>query len=851
MSTIETYLPIELIQRIAKDLQSADLSALAMTSKDFYAIVNPILYGRTPRSHPHLGLWATKSNQFRTLKLGLEAGIDPNITWETIYPDADDEDRDIYVARWHNAVAHPINFAWNAVHIAAAEGHAEILELLLEKGAAPDYVCSATFSAASGGTWKTTTGGSPLHLAIFFDYLLCVDVLLRSKASICLEWVGQVAEGCVNGMTALAAACRYGSLPIAQLIIEKRYQDDIDVYDPLGNTPLAYAFSFQNWQCFDWLLFMGADVNTRLNQRDTLLVHACLNQSFQEACRLVEFGADFNVKKECSQFEPLHIICERPWNDSLVYDAPHDGTLLAAGQILISKLLEKGADIEARGTWCYRRNDDMGATPLALAAAANNLVATSYLLSKGADLHGPHERGASVLILVCINRHRLPNANMVQLLIDSGADVSQFTRNYGTALEKACLQEKDEPDKLKVIKILLAHGASPLIRERLASPLTAAFRIGDAGASKLMLSKYSSSLPEVDIRAMFRAFLRMPAVDCLALLLDADQDNWISSDNSSVYRLLRALGNLAKRRVTRYPGKAVPLPEFVSLLLNRGARCNYTDDVGDTALTLALRQKCSPSLLRRLLDHGADPNQGQRRDRTPLSIAVTLTAAGEQYECVKLLLDAGAKGIHKRFPGAGDSAFVLATANIYGSPKTVELLLEREPLKDNPKAPIRNMLETAFRFGRNGVLRAIQSHTNVETWIKSSDQYLHVMLDAFHEKPEDITPTVDRLDEWLSCIEYLLGLDADLGTTGSTSLRGWQVLHWALTRHINTYSDHMANNLPYLAKLGIATCLHQKIEMEPETSFHQFETPRMIFNTEKLSVRYPPSMTMLEIGKRA
>ena len=737
------------------------------------------------------------------------------------------------------------------MHIAVLAGRHDILELLLEKGAYPDQDCNAAFKTTRDGVAEITLGGTPLHLAIFLDRQSCVNVLLRKKASIHLKWTEEVPRGCVDGMTALAAACKYGSLPIVQLIMMEGYQQDIDVQDPLGNTPLVYSFTQRNWDCFGWLVSMGADINAKMFGQDPLLVYACHSHQFQEAYQLIDLGADINVKKMCSHFGPLHLICERPWSGASGYSTEQDSAVWAAGVSLMDKLLENGANINARGTWCYSRNDDLGATPLGLAATANNILATRYLLSKGADLHGLQRRsGASVLMLACMNPYRLPNADMVKTLVDTGADVSHYSCNYGTALEKVCLRAKTSPDKLQVIKILLAHGASALVTERLSSPLTAALRVADAAACDLLLRSCSSSLKEVDIRAMFRALLRSPNADCLALLLNADQNSLIINDNSSVYRLLRALSNITKRKSFYRPGGADHSPELALHILNRGARCDYTDDQGDTALTLALKQKCSSELLRKLLELGADANQGPRRERSPLSIAVSLTAAEGQWECVKLLLDAGAKGIHKRFPGAGDSIFVHAIANTYGAPKIFDLLLEHEPLLEHPEAPLWNMIATAIRYGRYDVFQTIiQSHIGAEGWIVDyTDQFLLFMLDAFHEGPVDIVPTVERMDDWYSCLDYLLSLGADLNAEGTT-LRGWQILFKALQTTLG-HSDRPMCRPYYLRNLGLAICLRQKIHIPNDVSLHQVEAPNITFNHIPLCFHHPPSTTMLQFGER-
>ena len=308
---------------------------------------------------------------------------------------------------------------------------------------------------------------------------------------------------------------------------------------------------------------------------------------------------------------------------------------------------------------------------------------------------------------------------------------------------------------------------------------------------------------------------------------------------------------MTTRKVTFKSKPVIPPLELVFHLLDRGATCNYKDELGDTVLTVVLRQKCSPDLLRKLLELGADPNQGQRRERTPLSIAVSLTAAERQYDCVKVLLDAGAKGIHQRFRGRGDSVLVLATTNLAGSLETLGLLLEREPLNLHPKAPIGNMLEAAFRYGRHSILRAIvESHRSEERQIKMNvDHHLMTLLDQFHEYSVDIFPNVQLLDEWFSCLNYLLELGADLNTQGK-SLRAWQIISTARWKEVRIDKLLPGQRFDALIRRGIAECFRRKIDMESNLNLFEAGTTPMTLSSESLCDHYNPTTTMLQIGER-
>ncbi len=78
----------------------------------------------------------------------------------------------------------------------------------------------------------------------------------------------------------------------------------------------------------------------------------------------------------------------------------------------LRRLLDQGADVNARSAWHY--------SPLSCAAVQGRCEAVAFLLDHGADINRPEEfRGTTALIEASFNNR----ADCVKLLIDRGADI--------------------------------------------------------------------------------------------------------------------------------------------------------------------------------------------------------------------------------------------------------------------------------------------------------------------------------------------------------------------------------------------------------------------------------------------
>jgi ankyrin repeat protein len=132
-------------------------------------------------------------------------------------------------------------FGFTPVYRAAWNGHATILQYLLERGA------KANISAK--GTHVT-----PLIAATMNGHLGCVKILHKYHASMHKEDV-------LNQWTAFAWACSKELMHIAEYLYNIGAHKDIDTKDVRGMTPLAYACSKKHMWAIYYLIVRGAQLD--------------------------------------------------------------------------------------------------------------------------------------------------------------------------------------------------------------------------------------------------------------------------------------------------------------------------------------------------------------------------------------------------------------------------------------------------------------------------------------------------------------------------------------------------------------------------------------------------------------
>jgi ankyrin repeat protein len=258
---------------------------------------------------------------------------------------------------------------------------------------------------------------------------------------------------------------------------------------------------------------------------------------------------------------------------------------------IVQALLKAGAPANAATRY--------GVTPLALAATNGNVAVVGALLEAGANPNAASPEGETILM----DAARSGNLAVVDRLIAAGADVNaRDTWRNETAVMRAASENHAD-----VVRRLAAAKADVNVRSKaLAYP----------NVREDFSTMVFTAIPKGGFTALMLA-AREGAHGAAAALLDAGADPNVT-DPEGTTALVIAIIN------AHY--------DLAAMLIDKGANPNLGDTAGMAALYAAVdmlhqapminRPLAKPSgklramdVIARLLDHGADPNQGLK---TPL-----------------------------------------------------------------------------------------------------------------------------------------------------------------------------------------------------------------------------------------
>lgn len=285
----------------------------------------------------------------------------------------------------------------------------------------------------------------------------------------------------------------------------------------------------------------------------------------------------------------------------------------------VRRLLAAGADMEAR--------DDIGRTPLILAAWLGDAVTAKALVGAGADVNAKDEHGRTPLILAAWSG----SAEIANLLVGAGADLNARTHDGRTALVEAA-----EHGEAEVANLLVAAGADLNAQEKrhgMTALLAAVWNYGlenyrviarmliEAGADL-----NAATTREVDDNLVGPTPIGTTALiyalicgygEAARLLVEAGADVNVGNVNGMTPLMQAVWSGWSER---------AELAGIVPLLIAAGADVNARDHDGWTALALAARRDHTEAA-QALIRAGADAAHAEavlRRDDFTTDAAETL-----------------------------------------------------------------------------------------------------------------------------------------------------------------------------------------------------------------------------------
>uniref|UniRef100_A0A0B7BHM0 Uncharacterized protein n=1 Tax=Arion vulgaris TaxID=1028688 RepID=A0A0B7BHM0_9EUPU len=334
-----------------------------------------------------------------------------------------------------------------ALTLACAGGHAELVSLLLVKGADIEH--------------RDKKGFTPLILSATAGHVDVVEILLDHNADI-------EAQSERTKDTPLSLACSGGRYEVVELLLNRgANKEHRNVSD---YTPLSLAASGGYVNIIRLLLNYNAEINSRTGSKLGIspLMLAAMNGHTAAVKLLLDQGSDINAQIETNRNTALTLAC---------FQGRHE---------VVSLLVDRKANIEHRAK--------TGLTPLMEAASGGYVEVGRVLLDKGADVNAPpvpSSRDTALTIAADKGHYRF-----VELLLHRGASVDVKNKKGNSPLWLACNGGHSD-----VVSLLVQADADIDSQDnRKVSCLMAAFRRGHIKVVKWMVKKVTQFPSENEIK---------------------------------------------------------------------------------------------------------------------------------------------------------------------------------------------------------------------------------------------------------------------------------------------------------------------------------------------------------------
>ncbi|XP_061922207.1 ankyrin-2b isoform X5 [Entelurus aequoreus] len=466
------------------------------------------------------------------------------------------------------------------LHVASKRGNTNMVCLLLDRGcqidaktrdgltplhcaarSGHDVVVELLLERGAPLLARTKNGLSPLHMAAQGDHAECVKHLLEHKVPI-----GDVT---LDYLTALHVAAHCGHYRVTKLLLDKRANPNTRALN--GFTPLHIACKKNRVKVMELLVKYGASIQAITESGLTPIHVAAFMGHLNIVLLLLQNGASpdrSNIRGETS----LHMA-------------------VRAGQVEVVRcLLRNGAMVDARA-----REEQ---TPLHIAARLGKTEIVQLLLQHMAHPDAATANGYTPLHIAA----KEGQVETASVLLEAGASHSLATKKGFTPLHVA-----SKYGSLDVAKLLLQRRAPPdFAGKNDLTPLHVAAHYDNQKVALLLLEKGAS--PHAVAKNGYTPLhiaSKKNQMDVVSALLKRDADtNMVTKQDVTPLHLASEDGHA----------------DITTMLLSNGAHVNTPTKGGLTALHLAA-QDDKVAVAEILARNGANLNQQTKLGYTPLIVA--------------------------------------------------------------------------------------------------------------------------------------------------------------------------------------------------------------------------------------
>ncbi|KAM6262467.1 CARD- and ANK-domain containing inflammasome adapter protein-like [Porphyrio hochstetteri] len=542
------------------------------------------------------------------------------------------------------------------LHVAATNGHLNIMEYLISKGAKTDAKDkegrTPLHRAAEKGHGEAVKvllrhgaylysldkeGKTPLHLAAQSNHSHILKMLLKEEArsyrnqhnflhmaalrddsSLAkkLLQAGASTDGeDERGQTALSYAVSQGAENTAKVLLEAGVSVDSNL--------VLRAFNSNHPSIFKILLEYSKDLSSHI--MESALFRAVQKNLHSIVAALIDRGTDINAYNEM-QYTPLLLACE--------------GGKAESAEVLI----EKGAN--------FRTKTPASDSALHLAVQAGAASTANLLLRKGLEINLMNQANETPLHVAALHNKEA----LVGLLINAGAKINAVTKEFATPLHIA-----SQRGNTNVAQQLLHHNADVNAKDKDSkSPLHFAAERGDKTLVEMLLNANADpNAQDKQKKTPLHAAAARGHLSIVKALLPKkgkfgakDMDGCTPmhyaaiKGNTEIIKSLLTAGknkNIDDRNIWRKTALHIAAEhghsDLINLLLSSGAAINALDSSKDTPLHCACKAgHCSAatSLLNWSQGEKANLLAANSLKKTPLQVAEFNTTEN-QAQIVRLL----------------------------------------------------------------------------------------------------------------------------------------------------------------------------------------------------------------------
>ena len=276
-----------------------------------------------------------------------------------------------------------------------------------------------------------------------------------------------------NGEQAISkAAYNNPNLDVIDYLVKNGANINFKANYDSGINLISYAANNENEEIIDYFIKKGIDINTASRVGETPLLTASRNPNINVFKRLLEAGADINVKDNenidalgyAAAFNPnpqfIKFLLDNGFDLHKKNIIGRDAVFAATRNEnidVIKYLVSRGANI--------KEIDNFGCTTLAHALIyydhnkkinENYLEMAKYLIENGVDVNAKTKEGDTALMYAVTY---IGDPEYIELLINAGADINAVN-NCGFDCLKQAVSNDTNPEIINVIKLLISKGAS-------------------------------------------------------------------------------------------------------------------------------------------------------------------------------------------------------------------------------------------------------------------------------------------------------------------------------------------------------------------------------------------------------